>query len=69
MWVYRLDRARDGTYLVRRRRGILDVFSSHAVTIAGPSEPHVPDRPLTRQELYGLLSDLAARGYWDNLLP
>jgi hypothetical protein len=51
------------------RRGFKDMFSGNAMTITGPSEPDIPDRPLTRQESYALLSDLAAKGYWDNLLP
>jgi hypothetical protein len=66
---YRLDKMKDGRYLVRRRRGIRDMFFGDAITFVGPSEPDIPDRPLTRQEFYALLSDLAAKGFWDNLLP
>ena len=45
------------------------MFFGDAITFVGPSEPDIPDRPLTRQEVYALLSDLAAKGFWDNLLP
>lgn len=69
MWNYRLDKTRDGKYHLRLRRGFKDMFTGDAMTITGPSEPDIPDRPLTRQEFYALLSDLAAKGYWDNLLP
>jgi hypothetical protein len=34
----------------------------------GPSEPDLPEYPITKQEFYRLLSDLAGRGFMDNLL-
>jgi len=46
-----------------------DMFTGYAMTITGPGALDIPDRPLTRQEFHALLSDLAARGYLDNLLP
>jgi hypothetical protein len=69
MWNYCLDRTPDGRYLLRPRRGIQDSFTGDTITITGPSEPDIPDRPLTRREFYALLSDLAAKGYWDSLVP
>jgi hypothetical protein len=36
--------------------------------LCGTSEPKFPDHPITKQEFYGLLSDLAAQGFMDNLL-
>ncbi len=65
---YRLDKTTDGKYLLRRRRGIKDWFSGDSISISGPGEPDIPDGPLTRQEFYTLLSDLAAKGFWDSLL-
>ncbi|QEH34623.1 hypothetical protein OJF2_31640 [Aquisphaera giovannonii] len=66
---YRLDRMRDGRFSVRRRRGFRDMLLGHPLCIIGPGEPDIPEHPLTRQELYAVLSDLASRGYSDNLLP
>jgi hypothetical protein len=39
-------------------------------TLSGPAspEPAFPDHPITRAEFYALMSEFAARGYWDNLL-
>jgi hypothetical protein len=68
-WVnYRLDKMKDGKYCLRRRRGIKDWFWGDAISFRGPGDPDIPDRPLTRQEFYALLSDLAGKGYWDSLL-
>jgi hypothetical protein len=69
IWNYSLDKTPDGKYLLRLRRGIKDMFKGqYALSITGPAEPEIPDRPMTRQELYTLLGDLAAKGYQDNLL-
>jgi hypothetical protein len=69
IWNYRLDRTSDGKYLLRLRRTVMDmVKGQYALSITGPSEPEIPDRPMTRQEFYTLLADLAAKGYQDNLL-
>ncbi len=69
IWNYRLDKTSDGKYLLRLRRGIKDMFRGRdALSITGPGEPEIPDRPMTRQEFYTLLGDLAAKGYQDNLL-
>jgi hypothetical protein len=43
--------------------GFSTVFILH-----GPSEPNLPEQPITKQEFYALLSDLAGRGFMDNLL-
>lgn len=40
----------------------------HLFILVGPKEPEFPDRPITKQEFYALLSDLAAQGFMDNLL-
>jgi hypothetical protein len=34
----------------------------------GPGRPSFPSQPITKAEFYALLSDLAAKGYVDNLL-
>jgi hypothetical protein len=67
-FTYRLERTNDSKYLLRRRRGLKDAFIGDSFVITGPSEPALPEHPLTRQEFYTLLSDLAAKGYWDSLL-
>ena len=66
---YRIDRQKDGRYRVRRRSGLKDLISGDVLSIVGPGEPEIPDQPMTRQELYALLGDLAAKGYSDSLLP
>jgi hypothetical protein len=66
---YRMDKTKNGLYILHRRRGWKDSFTGTAFSITGPGEPDIPDRPLTRQEVYALLSGLTARGYQDNLLP
>ena len=43
-------------------------WSSRVFILHGPSEPDLPEQPITKQEFYRLLSDLAGRGYTDNLL-
>ncbi|MFL5339468.1 MAG: hypothetical protein ACJ8F7_04805 [Gemmataceae bacterium] len=41
---------------------------SRLFILSGAAEPDLPRRPLTKQEFYSLLSDLAAQGFMDNLL-
>jgi hypothetical protein len=41
---------------------------SQLFILNGPTEPDMPAHPVTKQEFYAILSDLAARGYMDNLL-
>ena len=41
---------------------------SRLFILNGAAEPNLPKQPLTKQEFYSLLSDLAAQGFMDNLL-
>ena len=43
-------------------------WTGHLFILCGPGEPEFPAHPLTKQEFYAILSDLAAQGYMDNLL-
>jgi hypothetical protein len=43
-------------------------FNDHLFILCGTKEPKFPDHPVTKQEFYALLSDLAAQGFMDNLL-
>jgi hypothetical protein len=57
-----------GTIHIHRMQGWKDCLRMEVINFTGPAVPEIPDRPLTRQEFYLLLSDLAAKGYWDTLL-
>jgi hypothetical protein len=65
---YYLERLEDGKIRINKMQGWKDCLRTEVVTFSGPGEPEVPDRPLTRQEFYVLLSDLAGKGFWDSLL-
>jgi hypothetical protein len=65
---YYLERMKDGRIHIRKMQGWQDCLRSEVITFSGPDEPEIPDHPLTRQEFYVLLGNLAAKGYWDSLL-
>jgi hypothetical protein len=41
---------------------------SRIFMLYGTTEPSLPEDPVTKQEFYAMLSDLAAKGFMDNLL-
>jgi hypothetical protein len=43
-------------------------MGSRVFILHGTREPEFPDHPITKQEFYALLSELAAQGFMDNLL-
>jgi hypothetical protein len=61
---YHLKRTPDGRIHAKAGAGWL----SPILILVGPSDPALPDHPITKQEFYTLLADLAGRGYLDNLI-
>jgi hypothetical protein len=43
-------------------------WTGHVFILCGPGQPEFPDHPITKQEFYAMLSELAQQGYMDNLL-
>jgi hypothetical protein len=63
-----LERLNDGRIRIHKMQGWKDCLRTEVIAFSGPDEPEIPNRPLSRQEFYILLGDLAAKGYWDSLL-
>ena len=61
---YHLKRTPDGKIEVREGSG----WVSRLLILVGPVKPAIPEYPLTKQEFYALLSELAGQGYQDNLI-
>ncbi|MBO0699358.1 MAG: hypothetical protein J2P46_13260 [Zavarzinella sp.] len=61
---YHLKRTADGKIEVREGSG----WVSRLLILVGPTKPATPERPLTKAEFYALTSELAGRGYQDNLM-
>jgi hypothetical protein len=63
-WNYHLKWTPERKILVRRGSG----WTDQLFVLYGPGEPQFPEHPITKQEFYAILSNLAAQGFMDNLL-